>query len=108
MAFRHGYIFSTIRVAIMAVMLFFIIYFLAPGAAMRFFGTSIRDSRVAEVTEGAYETIISDDPSISSDRIMEILSDPKVVQFIISSGLSTEEASAEVVAYVQSEAEGAQ
>lgn len=90
----------------MAAILFLIIYFLAPGAAERFFGTSIRDSRIAEVTGEAEAIISSEMPELSSEDIAALLSDPKVSQFIISAGSASADVVSSVVDYVKAEAEG--
>lgn len=87
----------------MAVVLFFIIYFLVPGASERFFGTSIRDSRIAEVTEEAASIVSSELPDLSADDITALLSDPKVTQFIISAGSVSSDVVSQVVEYVKNE-----
>lgn len=87
----------------MALFVFFIIYFLAPGAAERFFGTSIRDSRIAEVTTEAASVISSQMPELDTAQIEALLKDPKVSQFIISAGSASADVVSSVVDYVKNE-----
>ena len=103
MAFKHGYVFSTLRVAFLAVVLFFVIFFLAPGASQRFFGTSIKDAKIKEVTAEATTILTDKITSLDEDDIKELLNDPKVRQTIINATSTSKDVVAEVVSYVQNE-----
>lgn len=95
---QRGIIGPAIKVVFLAVIIFFVLFFLVPDSAELFFGTSVRSARVAEAAEAAVDTVSdmtmddavnavasyirSIDPSVAVDQAKALASSPEFSQIV--------------------------
>jgi len=104
MAHEHGLITSVLKILILSVVVFFILYFLFPGASFQFFGTSIKDKQVAK----ASDTVIAmlEESGLSEEEIAKAesaLEDPRLKQALIGIKNITAESLSAVAALIKDE-----
>lgn len=95
---HRGVIGPAIKLIVLAVVIFFVLYFLVPESAQRFFGTSVRDSAAAEKVDSTVDElqdadmndimdqvsayISSVDPAVTVDQLKQILSSPEAKELM--------------------------
>jgi len=102
MAFEHGIIGSTLKILVLSVVVFFLLYFLFPGASEQFFGTSIKDTQVARASESVLTALEETDLSAEDlQKAKKALEDPRVKQAFISAKEVSSETISSVTAFIK-------
>ncbi len=102
MSYKHGLITSVLKILILSVVVFFVLYFLFPGASLQLFGTSVKDRHINKASESVMEILAESDLSEEElARIEVALEEPRVKQALMGVKDTTATSLSAITSYIE-------